>query len=154
MDPAVAKNADENTTTKDVTKYGYYVLHVKDLALTPRRTFVKMFQSFARRKLQGMESGLSLLPSLRKIDRNAHIDVPLYRINFSAKSGEVTVIMGDRNERHNLMKLLTGRKRAGQFDGDITMTGPGLRPDSYYYDHVAFVQTVRICLDVRLWWGS
>lgn len=126
---------------REVAKYGYYVLHVKDLTFVPRKTFARTATDFLRRYLTGVEIGW-ILPSLKKLDKDSHHDAPLHRVHFSFKSGEVTALLGDKNERHTLINLLTGRQKTGQFDGDISLTGPGLRPDSYYYDNMAFVQSV------------
>eukprot|EP01039_Chlorochromonas_danica_P008620 gene8620-9499_t len=98
-----------------------------------------MTTDFLKEKLSAFQAGW-ILPSLKDVNMDAHSDVPLHRVHFYAKSGEVTAVLGKQFERHQLMTLLGGRKRHGKFDGDILLSGPGLTEQSYYYDHMAYVQ--------------
>jgi hypothetical protein len=68
----------------------------------------------------------------------------LYNVNFKAKGGELTAILGNASERRELVDLIAGRKKNGTFDGDISLRGCKLSKSSEYHDNVGFVQSVRL----------
>lgn len=68
----------------------------------------------------------------------------LHNINFKANGGELTAILGKKEERREVTDFLAGRKKSGTFSGDVSMRGGKLTKSSKYHDNVAFVQAVRI----------
>ncbi len=118
-------------------------LHVIDLSYQPPKEFVKNTFEYVRAQLNAMKIGW-LFPSLRAVHRDAYRHVPLRRVTFTALGGEVTAILGNTNERHQIISLLGGRTIRGEYDGDIFLSGAGVKPNDYYYDKMAYVQRVSL----------
>lgn len=115
-----------------------YTLHVHNLSYHPTKQMIN--RDFVNSWINWAKLGW-LIPSLKEeISPNFHESF-LHRIHFSANGGELTGLLGSRHERREIVRLLCGRQRKGMFDGDVALSGPGLR-SNYYYDYVAYVQTV------------
>lgn len=114
-------------------------LHVHNLSYQPSRQLANI--DWVREKSRDMKLGW-LMPSIKGTKRSQFHETELRRIHFSALGGEVTGIIGNRHERNELIQLVVGRKKTGTFEGNISLSGPGIKPTAYYYDQVAFVQTV------------
>lgn len=125
--------------TQDAEKW---ILHVQDLSYKPPRRLVKGTFEYLRTTMTKYQLSWLIPPAIKQINSQGFQDTPLRRINFSAKGGELTAIIGSNNERRELINLLTGRMSDGEFDGDILLTGPNINKASYYYDNIAFVQRV------------
>jgi hypothetical protein len=122
----------------------HFTLHVTDLTFVPSRSIFKKATEYLRTHLNAIQFGW-VLPSFKTVKNDEHWDAPIHRVQFSAMSGEVTAILGNKHERRELVHLLSGRRRTGAFDGDIQLNGPGINKDTYYYDKIAFVQSVSEC---------
>lgn len=118
-------------------------LHVIDLSYSPPKEFLKNVYEVLRGKMNELKIGW-VFPSLREVHRTAYRHVPLRRINFTAVAGEVTAILGNHNERHQVISLLAGRTISGHYDGEIFLSGKGIDTTSYYYDKMAYVQRVSL----------
>ena len=84
-----------------------------------------------------------MLPNYHEIGKDlTHAE--LKRINFHAVAGSVNAIMGRKEERNELVRLLTTRNRHGTFSGDILLTGSKISSQQQnYFGSVAFIQ--RVC---------
>lgn len=117
------------------------VLQVQDLSFTPPKRLVKGTLEYLRTAFT--EYKLTwLVPAIKAFNSQNFHDTPLRKINFSARGGELTAIIGSNNERMELINLLAGRMNSGEFDGDVMLSGPNITKSSYYYDNMAFVQRV------------
>lgn len=117
-----------------------YDLHVHNLSYQPSKRMLNRdeINSWINWARMGW-----LLPSLKEEKMDNFHESFLYRVNFTAHGGELTGVFGSRHERRELVSLLCGRQRSGLFDGNIALSGPDLAESHYYYDYVAYVQTVR-----------
>lgn len=70
----------------------------------------------------------------------------LHNISFTAKSGEITAVLGGEYlETKTLLNLITRKCLRGRFDGDICLRG-GIHPNATYLESFAFVEKVQIQL--------
>jgi ABC-type uncharacterized transport system ATPase subunit len=130
-----------------------FVLQVQDLSYTPPQRWVK--DVFEKVRTTMTERRLTwMLPSVKEYNSQNLHDTPLRKINFSARGGELTAIIGSQNERAELVQLMAGRMNSGEFDGDIMLSGPNINRSSYYYDNMAFVQRVSHLNSVLLYFFS
>jgi ABC-type transport system involved in cytochrome bd biosynthesis fused ATPase/permease subunit len=134
--PAMAKDK-----ASDAEEKPHFTLHVTDLAYNPPKTLLNTATEYLRSHLNSLQIGW-VLPSLKQVSKEDNHEGPLYRVHFSAKSGELTAILGDKHERRSLVELIGGRITRGTYEGDIQVNGPGVQANSYYYDHIAYVQAV------------
>lgn len=67
---------------------------------------------------------------------------PLKSVSLTARGGELVGVFGAFQERHELIQLLTGRKKTGTFDGSISLRGGSVADTSFYYNSVTLVQKV------------
>jgi ABC-type multidrug transport system ATPase subunit len=63
----------------------------------------------------------------------------LYNVNFSADGGRVYGFLGNADERRIFVDLITGRKKSGIVNGDISLSGNGLVIEDDFYGNVGFV---------------
>lgn len=118
-------------------------INVSNLTYMPSRKLLKKYLEYIRYELTLVNLAW-LLPFYKGEHRKMLLmGAPLHNISFKATSGELTAILGDEIERREIIELLTGRKKTGQFDGHISLCGSDISLGSYYYDHVSFVQKVR-----------
>jgi hypothetical protein len=134
-----AENHDLESKTVDHSER--YSLHVLNFSYKPRRHVVKETLVKVRREISKYYQGW-LLPSLRTL--KPHQDLILHRLNFAARGGELTVCIGRDDEARELLHLISGRTKTGNFDGDIILSGPNVTPSTYYHDQVAFVPSVSL----------
>ncbi len=138
---AIGDNALEVVGKVMVEDAKNLVLHVQELSYSPPQRIVKQTLDIIRRKMIDFRVTF-LIPSLKEITSSNVLDAALKRVNFVAKGGELTLLLGGANERASLIHLLVGGMNSGEFDGDIRLTGPTISNASYYYDNMAFVQRV------------
>jgi ABC-type sugar transport system ATPase subunit len=116
-----------------------YDLHVQNLSYTPSKQMLNRDE--INRWINWAKLGW-LVPSLKQEKLSNFHESFLHRVHFTAHGGELTGIFGSRHERRELVKLLCGQQRSGMFEGNIALSGPNLSISNYYYDYVAYVQTV------------
>jgi hypothetical protein len=117
-------------------------INVSNLVYLPDRKLFKKYLEYLRYELT-LVNLQWLLPFYKGEHRKMLLmGAPLHNVSFKANSGELTAVLGDELERRELIELLTGRKKGGKFDGNISLSGADIPPSSYYYDHVTFVQKV------------
>lgn len=119
-------------------------LNVSNLSYTPASKFIKTHLEYIRYKLTLVQLDW-LLPFYKGENRKLLLlGAPLRNVNFTAFSGELVALIGTEPERLEIVQLLTGRKKEGTFDGFISLRGSEIPKDSYYYNHVTYVQKVKI----------
>jgi ABC-type uncharacterized transport system ATPase subunit len=118
---------------------GNFELYVQNLSYQPSQQMESI--EIIRDRLNWLQLGW-LIPSLKETKTKTLRETILQRVHFTANGGELVGIIGSRHERFELIQLLVGRKRSGLFDGNIFLSGPDLPKNSYYYDNVAYVQSV------------
>jgi ABC-type uncharacterized transport system ATPase subunit len=136
-----AKEAAKNKEVQGTSDHNKYCLHVVNFSYKPRRHLVKQGLQAFREQMTKFNIGW-LFPSLRQVKAGMHRDLVLHRINFAARGGEITAIVGHHDEARELLHMVCGRTKTGNFDGDILLSGPGIDNTSYYHDNVAFVPAV------------
>lgn len=107
-------------------------LHVSNLSCRPkkntlRETYQKVQHSAIVKQM--------FLPEIK--------DTFLRRVEFHAHGGEFVGILGSKDERNELIHLLAGQKKSGEFDGDISLSGSEISAENDYYSKVAFASQVR-----------
>jgi hypothetical protein len=123
-----------------------FSLNVVNLSYRPSGKEMKEHINNLKVKMFQLNLGW-VLANFKDIGNNTGAN--LYNINFKAKGGELTAILGRSSERRELVDLIAGRKKKGTFDGDISLRGCKLSKSSEYYDNVGFVQSVS-CVDVDI----
>ena len=72
------------------------------------------------------------LPELRKMPS-------LVNVNFVARGGKITAVLGSEKERTVLIELIAGHRRAGIACGDIFMKGSLLPFTTSYFENLSYV---------------
>lgn len=116
-----------------------YKLHVSNFSYRPFRKLGKEFWLSARALAVKYKLDF-LFPFMQGF--KPHEDLVLHRINFATRGGELTVLLGKEDECRELIHLIAGRTKLGNFDGDILLSGSTINESTYYHDQVAFVPSV------------
>mmetsp|Transcript_15970 Transcript_15970/g.35350 ORF Transcript_15970/g.35350 Transcript_15970/m.35350 type:complete len:855 (-) Transcript_15970:2032-4596(-) len=115
-------------------------VNVSNLNYMPSRKFLKKNLEWLRYELTLLNLAW-LMPYYTGVHRKLLLmGAQVHNCTFKASSGELCALLGDEMERREVIELMTGRKKTGTFCGDISLSGGSLSAQSYYYDHVAFVQ--------------
>jgi hypothetical protein len=126
-------------------------INVCNLSYVPNLKLIKQYLEYVRYQLSVMNLGW-LIPFYKGEHRKMLLmGAPLRNITFTAFAGELTVILGAEMERREIVQLMTGRKKEGTFDGSISLRGATIPANSYYYDHVTYVQTVSFLSFFEIW---
>lgn len=139
MDEVVSNVMLSDDVKGEDSQQSSYSLHVQNLSYRPSKQMMNRdeFNSWINWAKLGW-----LIPSLKEEATTNFHESFLHRVHFTAQGGELTGLLGSRHERRELVKLLCGQQRSGMFDGNIALSGPNLTDSNYYYDYVAYVQTV------------
>lgn len=116
-------------------------LRVANLSYCPNKHMVKEAFQYLRKKMDSANVGW-IFPGLKDYYSVTSKDLALHRMNFNAYGGELVGIMGNVDERKELINILAGRTRAGEFDGNVSLSGPHISEHTYFYDKVAYVHSV------------
>lgn len=137
------ENADQDVESKEIVKYNgdgeRYALHVSNFSYRPFRKVGKEFWLYLK-SLAVKYNIQSLFPYMHGFA--PHQDLVLHRMNFAVRGGELAVLIGKEDECRELLHLIAGRTKLGNFDGDILLSGPKISESTYYHDQVAFVPSV------------
>lgn len=117
------------------------VLQVSNLSYNPGKHILKDSLQYVRRKMDEANIGW-VFPELKSFKAVTSRDVVLHRMHFNAFGGELVGILGNKDERKELISLLAGRRKHGEFDGQVLLSGPNISEAKYYYDNVAYVHSV------------
>lgn len=138
----VLSNITSNTERQADDVEAKTALHVSNLIYHPPSNYAKRFVEYTHMKMREWNFHKFLLPALGEVKKDIHVDRPLFRVHFTAPAGELTAIIGDKDERHNLIQLLSSRKKTGLFSGDIFLSSNAILSNDYFYDKMAYVQKV------------
>ena len=117
-----------------------YTLHVTNFSYRPFRKVGKEFWLYLK-SLAIKYNIQFLFPYMQGFA--PHQDLVLHRMNFALRGGELAVLLGTEDESRELIHVIAGRTKMGNFDGDISLSGPGISESTYYHDQTAFVPSVR-----------
>jgi ABC-type polysaccharide/polyol phosphate transport system ATPase subunit len=115
-----------------------FQLNVVKLSHEPRKVVSAAYLLAFKKKVQAL--GIRWFFPLLNYSLEVK-EAPLHNINFRAKSGRLTGVIGSTAERFTLLELLVGRKKSGIVSGNISFTGT-VTNSIDYYDNVAYVQRV------------